>query len=558
MHFFIITPTFRRLVLLKRNIASVQSQSFRGFTHYIIDDSGNSATSDWMENNPQKQTTFIKNSGNKWSNYSKNQVLDIILRDYDTSDGYVIFLDDDDFLSENALRELSEEIAREKKDWYITLRCYKDGSPITKSVRWKGEYEYVRDYLLGTTLRWDATHIISTTLLQDVRFPADIKNGEEWIFFLQIAHKSRIQFVPLSTTLSDGYLWDGLTSAWVDRAFRRKMLWRMYQLVWRYFPEIYRWKILLGIIYYLPGVWYLVSHTQRIVTIMKKYTSVTFLKWFMYVVHMTLRKFLDNPVSIFPFLKKYMYSRFVADSMISHYEGHEFLDYAATLDYAIENNITLIRFGDELFDMLEWLWLYFDNWHQKYSKSLEAWIKQILTEQDDRILLCFNPEFILKSKWEFERQWIGNEWQLWINSKMYLYKYLQKGRTYGSALLFHLRYNSHFDFQKLWQFLAPKNIIIIVTRSSRFHDCKIGATTDFIEAPQNDAWESYDEMKQAVLGLIEKKGYKKENVLVLGSASSATKVLAWDLQIHHNIVSWDTGQFFDIAAKQIQELGNKK
>lgn len=94
-------------------------------------------------------------------------------------------------------------------------------------------------------------------------------------------------------------------------------------------------------------------YTQRIVTITKKYISITFLKWFMYVVRMTLKKFLDNPVSIFPFLKKYIYSRFVADSMIPRYEGHKFLDYAATLDYAIEKNLTLIRFGDELFDMLQ-------------------------------------------------------------------------------------------------------------------------------------------------------------------------------------------------------------
>lgn len=558
MHFFIITPTYNRLSLLQRNIASVQTQSFHDFTHYIIDDSGDTVTADWMEYNPQRQTIFMKNPGNKGSNYSKNQALETIFREHDTRDGYIIFLDDDDFLSDNALKELSEEISREKKGWYMSLRCYKDGSQITRSVRWEGEYNYVEDYLLGTALHGDATHSISTAILGDARFATDVKNGEEWIFFLQVAQKSRIQFVSLSTTLSDGYLWDGLTSARTDIAFRRKMMLRMYQLVWQYFPEIFRGKILLGVIYYLPGVWQAAFNIQRILTVAKKYVSTTFLKWFMQVIYMTMRKFLDNPVSIFPFLKKYLYSRFIADSMIPRYEGYTFLDYAATLDYAIEKNVTLIRFGDELFDMLQWLWLYFDNWHQKYSKSLEKWIKKVLKEQDNRILLCFNPEFVFKSKSGFEREWIGSEWQLWINSKMYLYKYLQKGRIYGSALLFHLRYNSSFDFQKFSRFLAPKNIIIIVTKSSRFQNCKLGVTTDFIESPQSDAWDAYDEMKQSVLKLIEEKGYKKENVLILGSASSATKVLAWDLQVHHDIISWDTGQFFDIAARQIQELGDKK
>jgi hypothetical protein len=533
-------------------------QSFRDFTHYIIDDSEDAVTSGWIENNTQRQTIFIKNPENMGSNYSKNQALDMIFWTSHHDESYVIFLDDDDFLSENALKCLSEKISQEKKNWYLTRRCYKNGAQITEAIRWEGEYDYIQDYLLGKSLFWDATHIISSILLTDIRFPSDIKNGEEWIFFLQVARKSKIQFLSLVTTLSDWYLSDGLTLAKIDIAFRKKMLWRMYQLVWSYFPEVFRGKILLGILYYFPLVWHSISYIKRIWTIKKKYLSITFFKWFIDVVHMTLRKFIDNPLSIFAFLKKYLYSRFVADSMINHYTGYKFLDYGATLDYAVENNMTLIRFGDELFDMLQWLWLYFDNWHQKHSKSLEEWIKRILTEQDDRILLCFNPEFILKSKSQFEYQWIGNEWQLWINSKMYLYKYLQKGRIYGSALLFHLRYNAHFDFQKLWRFLAPKNVIIIVTKSSRFHDCKIGMTTDFIEAPQNDAWDAYDEMKQAVLELIKKKWYKKENVLVLGSASSATKILAWDLHMNHDIVSWDTGQFFDLAAKQIQELGHKK
>lgn len=278
------------------------------------------------------------------------------------------------------------------------------------------------------------------------------------------------------------------------------------------------------------------------------------IRWFYTVISQTLQKFIDNPRSIIPFFKKHFYYRFIADSMIPYYRDFHFLSYTETLDYAIKNNYTLIRFGDEIFDMLQWLGLYFNDWHQQYNEKLVNELQNVLVNQDDKILLCFNPELVFLSKDEFKKRWIGNQWQFWINSKIFLKKYLQKDRLYGSALLFHTRYNPNLDFYKLGEFFSEKHVIIIVTRSERFAGCNLGKTTHFIEAPQNNAWDSYDDMKRQVLQIIEVQWYNKEDILVLWSASSATKVLAWDLQKNYRITSWDTGQFFDLAAKKIQEL----
>ena len=185
-------------------------------------------------------------------------------------------------------------------------------------------------------------------------------------------------------------------------------------------------------------------------------------RWCYTVISQTLQKFVDNPRSIIPFLKKHCYYRFIADGMIPKYQDIHFLDYSATLDYIIQNRVSLIRFGDEIFDMIQGLGLYFNDWHQKYSPSLRNALNTILTEQSDNILLSFNPELILLSKKDFQKQGIGNQWQFWINSKIFLRQFLDSHRVYGSALLFHLRYNPNLDFEKLATYFSSKHIIIIV------------------------------------------------------------------------------------------------
>ena len=148
MHFHIITPTHNRLNLLQRNIKSVQAQDFSDFTQWIIDDSTNQETEVWMMENMSRNIQYIKNEKNIGSNASKNRALDVICSRQTESQSYVIFLDDDDFLSSDALLHLAENMSDNQK-WYITQRVYENGTPITQVPSGKGIYNYVGDYLLG-------------------------------------------------------------------------------------------------------------------------------------------------------------------------------------------------------------------------------------------------------------------------------------------------------------------------------------------------------------------------------------------------------------------------
>lgn len=274
---------------------------------------------------------------------------------------------------------------------------------------------------------------------------------------------------------------------------------------------------------------------------------------FTYVWKNRFQKFLDNPKAVIPFFKKRLFYNFIADSQIKYYRDFKYLNYEDTLNYIIDNNKSIVRFGDELFDMLQGIGLYYGNWRQRYDKRLAKRLREIISSKNPDMLICFNPELILKTKKEFIKEGIGEQYQFWTNSKMFLKDYYYKDVTYGSALCFNPRYNQNIKYSKLKDFFSTKNIIIITSNTERFQNIRLGKTNNLIEAPASDAWQEYDGIKKELLDLIERKNFTKEDTLTLVSMGSAAKVLVYDLTLM-GYVAWDTGQFFDLATKGINQL----
>lgn len=265
-------------------------------------------------------------------------------------------------------------------------------------------------------------------------------------------------------------------------------------------------------------------------------------------------KFLDNPKAIFPFLRKKVYYNHIADSYIHHYKDVSFLSYQETLDDIILNNKSIVRFGDELFDMLLGIGLYYNNWRQQYDKSLADALKRVLRSKNPRLLICFNPEFILQTKEEFKKQGIADQYEFWTHSKIFLKDYLHKDQVYGSALCFTPRYNTKLNFQQLKEYFLTKDIVIVTSNTHRFKNISLGKNTFFIEAPESDAWQSYHRIKQDVFTCVEQHSLTKKDTLFLISMGSAAKVLTYELT-DSGYTAWDTGQFFDLAYTEIKKLG---
>ncbi len=268
-----------------------------------------------------------------------------------------------------------------------------------------------------------------------------------------------------------------------------------------------------------------------------------------------IKKFRDQPMAIFPFLRKYTYYNFVSDSYISYYKDVHFLDYKATLEALLTDNKSIVRFGDELFDMLLGIGLYFNDWRQRYDPALAARLREIVSSREDRLLICFNPEFILKSKREFRAMGITDQHHFWTHSRVYLKDHIHIDQVYGRSLTFHPRYNPDLPYERVIAHLKQKHLIIVTSGIDRFAGRSLGLTTDYVEAPSSDAWDQYDRMLKEVR--LTARSYDKDKTLIMASLGPAAKVMVYDLT-KMGYVAWDTGQFFDLAFRYLRDDGSGK
>ncbi len=264
-------------------------------------------------------------------------------------------------------------------------------------------------------------------------------------------------------------------------------------------------------------------------------------------------KFRDYPPAIIPFLKKYFYYNFVCDSYLKFYDNFTFLDPAQTISNIIEHDKSIVRFGDEAIDMVHGIGLYYDDWHQKYDAKLAERYKEVLNSRHPRLLVAFNPQFFLKTKKELVN--VGMPYHFWTNSKVFLKDYLHKDLVYGTALCFQPRFNPNINFEQLHKYFRNKNIIIVTSNTKRFREIHLGKTTDFIDCPRCDVWLHYDEIYKQTLRLVEDNKYKKKDVLFLVSLACTAKVMTYDLTLE-GYQAWDTGQFFDLAFREISKMSS--
>lgn len=181
MKFWIITPTYNRFGLLKRNIRSLQSQDYINYEHIIIDDSDNNETLKKIKKfSYDNRIKYYKNTKNKWVNYSRN----IWIKHLSTDVDYVIFLDDDDYFNTYALSKAYEVIHNNNYQWYVSNKKW-----ISKIPEYNKIYNYFEDYFLGQKIQWDTSHFIKKSSLEKIKFSPYIKQAEEWLFFIELWQK---------------------------------------------------------------------------------------------------------------------------------------------------------------------------------------------------------------------------------------------------------------------------------------------------------------------------------------------------------------------------------
>jgi glycosyltransferase involved in cell wall biosynthesis len=203
MRFSIITPTYKRAEKLSRAVKSAMSQTYTDWEMIIVNDSpSDESYQPFASSINDSRIHYHVNHTNRGVNYTRNFALDHVSAD----SKWIIFLDDDDYLAPDALETWKELIlSLPNCNWFLTNRAYKNGVPTTKVKRADRFYAYIRDYLLLRRIKGDATHIISTSCLHQVRFSSHVKQGEEWLFFYQLGLNERFFYHDHNSTITDGY-----------------------------------------------------------------------------------------------------------------------------------------------------------------------------------------------------------------------------------------------------------------------------------------------------------------------------------------------------------------
>lgn len=205
MKFSIITPTFKRKELLERAVSSLLAQTYKDWEMIIVNDSPHDENyNDFASSLNDQRIRYYKNDINRGVNFSRNYALDNLSAD----STWVIFLDDDDYLSPDTLMTLQEQIMLHNDvKWFVSNRAKKDGESLTKFPSDETFYSYAWEYLILKRCKGDATHCIETKLITrfHMRFSSYVKQGEEWFFFYQVGTHSKMYYHDHNSTISDGY-----------------------------------------------------------------------------------------------------------------------------------------------------------------------------------------------------------------------------------------------------------------------------------------------------------------------------------------------------------------
>jgi len=222
MKFLIITPTHERPVELEKCITSVLSQKYKDFEVIIVNDSPAYDYSNFEKRYKDlPKITYCKNKKNEGVNFSRNHALELIKN---KSGDYVIFLDDDDWLYPDALEKINGILETEKPHWLVTNRTHQK-TILINIKKQKDKYSYFFDMLLFRRIYGDGTHIIKKQHAEKYRFCSQVKNGEEFYYYIQLPFY--FLYKNINSTDSNGYtvggLTDSLNTRYVDNTY---LLWK--------------------------------------------------------------------------------------------------------------------------------------------------------------------------------------------------------------------------------------------------------------------------------------------------------------------------------------------
>lgn len=149
--FSIITPTFRRPLLLKRNIISVRNQTFENYEQIIIDDADDKETERIVAGFNDERIIFLRHESGKGAAASYNTGIKA------SRGKFIVFLDDDDEYLPISLEKMHKRISQSGPDigfiisGFSKVRDKGNGEEIVSSTIWPDHFSEKGEGLVAAT-----------------------------------------------------------------------------------------------------------------------------------------------------------------------------------------------------------------------------------------------------------------------------------------------------------------------------------------------------------------------------------------------------------------------
>ena len=201
-------------------------------------------------------------------------------------------------------------------------------------------------------------------------------------------------------------------------------------------------------------------------------------------------------------------------------------DIDQTLDYIIENQSSIIRFGDGEMDLM----LGKSIPYQVYDENLASQLKEIISLQSDEKLVIGLPNvFADRSNFTLAAEAF---WKVHLEHHLKDYVELARADWYGTTFVsrpyidYMDKSQSFSQFEKLKQIWKNEDILIVegvTSRSGVGNDLFDGANSiKRIICPSHDAYSRIEEIQEAVLQYV-------ENRLILCMLGPTAKILSYNL-----------------------------
>ena len=183
MLFSVVIPTFNRVSLLQRTLASVEAQSFTDFEIIVVDDGSTDGTRDWLAS--QRPLLRVLEQANRGPGAARN------LGAREARGDYVAFLDSDDLWFPWTLRVFADAIERHNCPHVLggQLVEFTDEVELRAVREERCQTSWFSDYIASSRYPYyvgSGTCVLRREALTKARFLEDCLNGEDHDLILQM------------------------------------------------------------------------------------------------------------------------------------------------------------------------------------------------------------------------------------------------------------------------------------------------------------------------------------------------------------------------------------